>query len=177
MMADKKPHGRRPWLDEIQLGGNGQYAYRGSHQKFSGDDNAFRRFRLTLGCFAACLAGCVVAAGCLNIGKLDNTVWVLVPYMFEVVLTAAFAWSAVRLLLQGSVVRSYIFKQTAQRLPVLAVINAAAAGLTLIGAVVCSAMENSWTVPVIVYLLLHAAVCTLSLLALKAVKRTAWESV
>lgn len=176
-MADKKPHGRRPWLDEIQLGGNGQYAYRGSHQKFSGDDNAFRRFRLTLGCFAACLAGCVVAAGCLNIGKLDNTVWVLVPYMLEVVFTAALAWSAVRLLLQGSVVRSYIFKQTTKRLPVLAVIDAAAAAITFGSAIVCSAIDSFWTAPVIVYLLLQAAVCALALLELKVLKRAKWESV
>ena len=176
-MADKKPRGRRPWLDEIQLGGDGQYAYRGSHQKFSGDDEAFRCFRLTLGVAAALVAVCVVAAGCLNVGTLDNTVWVLVPYMLEVVLTAAFAWSAVRLLLQGSVVRSYIFKQTVKRLPVLAIVNAAAAVLTFGSAIVLTAIEKSWTTPVIVYLLLHAAVCALALLEWKLLKRAKWESV
>ena len=176
-MADKKPRGRRPWLDEIQLGGDGQYAYRGSHMKFSGDDSAFRRFRLTLGVCTALLAACAVAAGCLNVGTLDNTVWVLVPYMIEVICTAAFAWSAGRLLLQGSVVRGYIFKQTAQRLPVLAIVTAAAAVLTLGSAAVCSAIEKSWTVPVIVYLLLQAADCAVSLLGLKVLKQAAWESV
>lgn len=176
-MADRKPRGRRPWLDEIQLGGDGQYAYRGSHMKFSGGDEAFRRFRLTLGICAALLAVCAVGAGCLNVGTLDNTVWVLVPYMIEVVGTAAFVWSAVRLLLQGNVVRSYIFKQTVQRLPVLTIVTAAAAALTLICAAVCSAIEQSWTAPVIVYLLLQAADCAVSLLGLKVLKQTAWECV
>ncbi len=177
MMADKKPRGRRPWLDEIQLGGDGQYAYRGSHMKFGGDEAALRRFRLTTSVLTACLAVCVAATGCLNVGKLDNTVWVLVPYMLEVVLTAALAWSAVRLLLQGSVVRSYIFKQTAKRLPVLAIIDAAAAAITFGSAIVYSAIDSFWTAPVVVYLLLQAAVCALALLALKVLKRAAWESV
>ena len=176
-MADKKPRGRRPWLDEIQLGGDGQYAYRGSHMKFGGDEAALRRFRLTTGVLTACLAVCVAATGCLNVGGLDNTVWVLVPYMLEVVFTAALAWSAVRLLLQGSVVRSYIFKQTSKRLPVLAVIDAAAAAITFGSAIVCSAIDSFWTAPVLVYLLLQAAVCALALLELKVLKRAAWESV
>lgn len=177
MMADKKPRGRRPWLDEIQLSGDGQYAYRGSHMKFSGDDDAFRRFRGTLGSFTAVLVVCVAATGCLNVGKLDNTVWVLVPYMLEVVFTAALAWSAVRLLLQSSVVRSYIFQQTVKRLPVLAVIDASAAVLTFGSAIVLSAIEKSFPAPVIIYLLLQAAVCALSLLEWKALKQTTWESV
>ena len=177
MMADKKPRGRRPWLDEIRLGGDGQYAYRGSHMKFGGEEAAFRRFRLTNGVLTACLAVCVAATGCLNVGTLDNTVWVLVPYMLEVVFTAAFAWSAVRLLLQGSVVRSYIFKQTVKRLPVLAVIDALAAILTFGSVVVLSAIEKSFPAPVIIYLLLQAAVCALALLELKVLKRAAWESV
>ncbi len=177
MMADKKPRGRRPWLDEIRLGGDGQYAYRGSHMKFGGDEAALRRFRLTNGALTACLGVCVAATGCLNVGRLDNTVWVLVPYMLEVVFTAAFAWSAVRLLLQGSVVRSYIFKQTVKRLPVLAVVDALAAILTFGSAVVLSAIEKSFPAPVIIYLLLQAAVCVLALLELKVLKRAAWESV
>ena len=81
------------------------------------------------------------------------------------------------MLLQGSVVRSYIFKQTVQRLPVLAIVTAAAAALTLICAAVCSAIEQSWTAPVIVYLLLQAADCVVSLFGLKVLKQAAWERV
>ena len=60
-MAEKRPRGLRPWLDDIQLDDSGKYAYQGSHMKFSGGDGgdgAYRAFRLKLGVCAVLLAGC-----------------------------------------------------------------------------------------------------------------------
>ena len=176
-MAANKPRGRRPWLDDMQLDESGKYAYRGSHMKFAGDDAAFRRFRLFLGICTAMLVLCPVAAGCLNVGVLDNTAYVLIPYMLEVVFTAAFAWASVRLLTKGSVVRSYIYKQTVQRLPVLCVLLAVAAGSTAVGAAVCSACENAWRGIVIVYLLLHTVECLLSVMAFFLLRHTSWSEI
>ena len=176
-MADKKPRGRRPWLDDIKLEDSGKYAYKGSHMKFSGNALQRKRFFLTLGLCMGGAAVCTVAAGCLNVGTLDNTMYVLIPYMIEVVAAVAFLWSAVRLLLGGDVLRSYVFDQTVKRLPVLAAILALGAAATLIGAAVHLGLHKTINVPCAVYLLLHAAVCALSLLSLNALRNAAWESI
>ncbi len=176
-MADKKPHGLRPWLDDIQLEDSGQYAYKGSHMKFSGDDAAYRAFRVKLGVCAALLAAATVAAGFLDVGELDNTYWVLIPYMLEVVLTAAFVWAAARLLLNVAVVRSYVFAQTARRLPVLAVLIALSAAATAVAAAVLLALRRSIDLSCGIYLLLHAADCACALIAFRVLRGAKWESV
>ena len=77
--------------------------------------------------------------------------------------------------------RRKVYERTAFKMKlrkiVTFVVTAAAAALTLICAAVCSAIEQSWTAPVIVYLLLQAADCAVSLLGLKVLKQTAWERV
>ena len=176
-MGEKKPRGRRPWLDEIKLEDSGQYAYKGSHMKFAGDDDAYRAFRLKLGVLASLLAAFAVAAGCLNVGELDNTYYVLIPYMLEVVLTAAFVWSAVRLLLKGTLVRAYVFTQTARRLPVLAILIAASAAATAVAAAVHLILQRTIGVSTGVYLLLHAADCAATLVCFKVLRNVKWETV
>ena len=93
-MAEKKPRGLRPWLDDIQLDGSGKYAYKGSHMKFAGDETQRKRFLLTLGLSMGGAAVCTVAAGCLNVSDADNTMYVLIPYMIEVIAAVAFVWSS-----------------------------------------------------------------------------------
>ena len=176
-MDDKKPRGRRPWLDEIRLEDSGQYAYKGSHMKFAGDDDACRVFRLKLGVLSAVMLAFTVAAGCLNVGELDNTYDGLIPYLLEVVLTVACVWAAVRLLLKGTLVRAYIFAQTARRLPVLAVLIALAAAATAVAAAVLLGLRRTIDLPCAVYLLLHAADCAAALVCFKVLRNVKWETV
>lgn len=176
-MAERKPRGRRPWLDDFKLEDSGQYAYQGSHMKFSGDAQLRKRFLWRLGLSMGGAAACTVAAGCLNVGDADNTVYVLIPYMIEVIAAVAFVWSAVRLLLGGSILRSYVFDQTVKRLPVLAVALAVGAAATLIGAAVFLILRRTIGVSDAVYLTLHAAVLALSLLGLRVLRGAKWESV
>jgi hypothetical protein len=176
-MADRKPRGLRPWLDDIQLDGSGKYAYKGSHMKFAGDEAQRKRFLLTLGLSMGGAAVCTVAAGCLDVGDADNTMYVLIPYMIEVIAAVAFVWSSVRLLLGGSVLRSYVFNQTVKRLPVLAAILALGAAATLVGAAVFLILHQTIDASTAVYLFLHAAVCALSLLGWKALRSAEWESI
>lgn len=176
MMAEKKPRGRRPWLDDIRLEDSGKYAYKGSHMKFSGDEAQRRRFLLTLSLCMGGAVACTVAAGCLNVGDADNTMYVLIPYMIEVVAAVAFLWSSVRLLLGGSVLRSYVFDQTVKRLPVLAAVLAVGAAATLTGAAVFLILNKTIDASTAVYLALHAAVCALSLLGFKVLRKATWES-
>ena len=176
-MAEKKPRGRRPWLDDMQLDDSGEYAYKGSHMRFAGDEAASRAYRLKLGALSAVLLALTVAAGCLDVGELDNTHYVLIPYMLEVVLTAAFVWSAVRLLLKGTLVRAYVFTQTARRLPVLAILIAASAAATAVAAAVHLILQRTIGVSTGVYLLLHAADCAAALVCFKVLRNVKWETV
>ncbi len=176
-MTEKKPRGLRPWLDDIQLDGSGKYAYKGSHMKFSGDEAQRKRFLWRLGLPMAGAAVCTVAAGCLNVGDADNTMYVLIPYMIEVIAAVAFVWSSVRLLLGGSILRSYVFDQTVKRLPVLAVLLALGAAATLTGAAVFLILHQTIDAATAVYLLLHAAVCALSLFGFKALRKAKWETI
>lgn len=176
-MAEKKPRGRRPWLDDMQLDDSGEYAYKGSHMRFAGDEAASRAYRLKLGALSAVLLALTVAAGCLDVGELDNTHYVLIPYMLEVVLTAAFVWAAARLLLKGSLVRAYVFAQTARRLPVLAVLIALSAAATAVAAAVLLGMRKTIDAPCGIYLLLHAADCACALVTFFTLRKAKWEPV
>ena len=176
-MAEKKPRGFRPWLDDIRLEDSGKYAYKGSHMKFSGDETQRKRFLWRLGLSMGGAAVCTVAAGCLNVGDADNTMYVLIPYMIEVIAAVAFVWSSVRLLLGGSVLRSYVFNQTVKRLPVLAAILALGAAATLVGAAVFLILHQTIDASTAVYIFLLAAVCALSLLGWKALRSAEWESI
>ncbi len=176
-MADKKPRGLRPWLDDIRLDGSGNYAYQGSHLQFSGDANWFHRFKIRLGILVGVLIASAIVAGCLNVGELDNTALVLIPYMLEIIFTAAFAWAAIRLLSSSSIMRSYIHKQTAGRLPVLSLLLAVAGAATAVCAAVFMMLKEAWSVTGVCCLVLHLLVCAAALLAYRVLRSASWKPI
>ena len=176
-MAGKAPRGRRPWLDEFQKRGDGEYVYQGSHKKFDAPAGRYARFRLLFGLCAAAAAAAVIASGCLRVGLLDRTAYVMLPYLLEVLLTAAFVWSAVRLLANGELLRGYVYRQTVLRLPKLGVALAGAAAATLVCAAVFAALHRPVLPGVWVYFALQAVVLAASLCGVRLLKKTEWTDV
>lgn len=168
---------RRPWLHDFHADENGAYAYRGSHKKFSGAPKDYRRFRLTFGVFAFCQAALVIATGCLPVSALYNTAYVMLPYLIEVLLTAAFVWAAVRLISGGELLRSYAHRQTAQRLPKLCVALAASEAVMLTCIIIYAALHRPVTAGLWTCLALQGVLVPISLYCFKVLRAAHWDDV
>lgn len=122
---------RRRYLDDFQPDAAGKYHYSGRYYRFAGTFAARRGVLCRLSAGAAVTAA-VIGAGCLDTAGMDNAIYVLIPYMADVVLTAALWWSCGRLLAGGDPLREYVYTATVRRIPRLCAALAIACGLTLV---------------------------------------------
>ena len=173
-MQGQRPR-RKAYLDDFKPDAAGHYVYCGTTLAFYGTNEERRRFRFCFGLCCAVILAAEIAAGCLNVGTLDNTMLVLIPYMLQIVFAAAFLWAGGRLVFAGDPLRAYVHRQTVQRLPILAVILAVCAGATCICAVIALILQKSANAASIVYLLLFFAVCAAALCARAAIRKVHWK--
>ena len=132
----KKPRTRRAYLSDIRRTADGTYRYTGECFEYDEKLNPrtavlLRLWLQTVPAIAACVAG-----GCLDAPFLRDTWYVIAPYGFEAASLAAVVWAVGRITGNGSVLRSYVRKQTFGALPLRCSFAIGFAALGLIGAVI-----------------------------------------
>lgn len=175
-MGEKKRRGRRDYLNDFRQNAAGEYLYTGEHYAFAEQGKSRRRFltELWLLCGGALIAA--VAAGCIPAAGMDSCFYVLIPYVVGLVAAVSLCWSLGRLTAGGDPLRAYVYQETVEKLPGRGALTAAAAGLTLIGAVIRLILfgfeGEIWGS--ILFLALEAIILAASLLAGQWVRRQKW---
>ena len=175
-MGEKKRRGRRDYLNDFRQNAAGEYLYTGEHYAFVEQGKSRRRFltELWLLCGGALVAA--VAAGCIPAAGMDSCFYMLIPYAAGLMGAVSLCWGLGRLTAGGDPLRAYVYQETVEKLPSRAALTAAAAGLTMIGAVIrliCSGFDGKmWDS--FLFLGLEAAVLGLSLLMRGRIHRQTW---
>ncbi|MBR1811211.1 MAG: hypothetical protein IJ766_06145 [Clostridia bacterium] len=177
-MASKNRPSRRTYLNDFKRDASGRYIYRGRYLAFDGAEKRRKRLlaKLCVLAFVSVLA--VIGAGSLDTAGMDNTFYVLIPYMGEIAFTAALVWATVRLCISGEPLREYIYKATVDRLPKLGFALAISAAVTLICAGIYLTLNGfgGKAVLCVTYLLLQIVIIFVSFLHIKALKKARWNS-
>ncbi len=137
---DKRPRGRRAHLRYFTPDANGGYTYTGPVATCQNPRPQRLRLAAALGAALAIQILCFVATGVVPVPGMDNTFYVLLPWLGELislVLTASSGRLAVYLWMDGAQLRLYRYEATVQRLPVRTAAVAVFAALAALGEVVC----------------------------------------
>lgn len=119
-----KKKGRRAYLNDFQPNLAGEYVYTGVYYAYDGKDMDFPKARSRVLLFSMLSMLGLIGAGCVSAGGMGNCFYVLIPYMGEAISVFVTAWAVVRLLLNGSRLREYIYGAIIPRIPVAALCSA-----------------------------------------------------
>ena len=121
---------RSEYLNQYKMNDNGKYEYRGGFRSVNDNPKGIKKTYTLLWIYNAVIFGLVVGSGCVNAAGMNNTFYVIIPYIAEVAFLFAYLWNCTKLLLQGVKVKEYIYKTCFPRLSPISV-----------GLAVCSAIS------------------------------------
>lgn len=164
---------RKSYLNDFKMNAEGKYIYTGAVYTLQNHKQA--GLKLGLMTVAAFLS--VTGSGFINAAGLNNTFYVIIPYILEIVCLFALCWNTVRLLWARGEFREYVFSPVKNRIPSSALTLAVFAGLGFICSVLFMIFHGFEAKPVqcVIYLILKAADLTLAILIYKYFPTLVWE--
>lgn len=132
-MSREKKRKRRAYLDDFQKDASGKYVYVGVRYAFSGDRASRRRFLTILWILCGAMLAASVAANCLPGALFRNRPYLVLPGGLSLVASFSVIWKLCRLTVGGDPLRGYVYQETVERLPILAMLSAMCGLLSLAG--------------------------------------------
>lgn len=136
---DKKPRGRRAYLQYFTPTVGGGYVYNGPMVPCRTPRAARRRLLAALGALLAAVTGCTALPGLVPVPGMQGCFYVILPWLGQLAGTV-FLLGAGRLvpwLWDADALRRYRYEATAPKLPLRAACTAVCAGLAAVGEAVC----------------------------------------
>ena len=104
------------YLNEYKLDDNGKYVYRGKYYSINESPEAIKKIYIRLWIINAVLIGAVIGSGCINAAGMNNSFYVIIPFIAEVAMLFAYSWNSISLLTQGYKVKEYVYKKSFSKL-------------------------------------------------------------
>jgi hypothetical protein len=127
------------FADDYKLGADGKYVFTGDLYSLKGD---YKKTYLFIFLFGLALSCAVIGAGLINAAGMNNTFYVILPYMAEVICLFVILWNITRLIYSGDRVKGYVYEPVCQRILRGSVAVAVFALLALTGSVVFTALHS-----------------------------------
>ena len=173
----KRFRGGRAYLKDFERTPSGEFVYRGATYTYRDADGKPRRKALAeLWLPGGLMLAAALVQGCLRTPGMISCVYVILPYVCELLCAVSVVWALVRLGTNPDPIREYVFRSTVAVLPLRSAFTAAFAGAALIGESVfllvsgfdCAAATAA------LYVLL-AVTCAAALYARRLARRLCWE--
>ena len=98
------------------MNAGGEYVYTGKYLKFQGEKSR-KRSLMELWGLTVPMAVCVIAGGCIPAPGTQNTFYVLLPMMVEIILAVSCLWLLGQVTLGGDPMKEYVYHDSAEKLP------------------------------------------------------------
>lgn len=134
---DKRPVSRHAYVKDFKADDSGKYSYQGATLHSSKDLAAFQKeIRGALTAFASVLV-VQIAAGCIPGTGMEGHLLMLLPYALGIGCSARILWILGRLLQNGTSLREYVYKATAEKLDGYLMVAQILPAIVVLDAVVC----------------------------------------
>ncbi len=111
-MNNNKRHGKE-YLNDFKLDKEGKYKYEGSIYKFDSKDKATLIKKLWI--YTIIIDVLIVAAGCINTGKLSQTIYYVAPYCLQLVFAALLTYCVIKFNYHKKELREYQYEKSIAR--------------------------------------------------------------
>ena len=104
------------YLNEYKLDENGKYVYKGKYYSLNESPEIIKKIYVKLWLINALLIAAVIGSGCINAAGMNNSFYVIIPYIAEVAILFIYSWNSISLLTQGYKVKEYVYKKSFSKL-------------------------------------------------------------
>ncbi len=131
--AERRKH-RRSYLRDFVRDQDGSYVYTG--KTWHADPALRRRMLLKLWALQAAMLLAVLLPGFVTTAGLQNTFYVIIPYVFWLMSDLSLAYTLGSMTFGGNPLRDYVYQRSVPRYPFLTALALAGAALTALGLLV-----------------------------------------
>lgn len=104
------------YLNEYKLDENGKYVYKGRYFSIDDSPERIKSVYIKAWIFNIILIAAVIGSGCINAAGMNNTFYVIIPYIAEVAMLFAYSYNSFRLFSKGYRIKEYIYKTAFNKL-------------------------------------------------------------
>ncbi len=134
--------GRRAYLDDFQKTASGEYVYTGVLHHYEGKGMSRGKALAVLWALSAVMAVTAVVPGCVTAVGMQNTIYVLLPYMGSLMSTVSVIWAMCRLAAGGDPLRDYVYRATVGQARLRSLLTAGFTAAALVGSLVCMILHG-----------------------------------
>lgn len=120
------------YLGEYKMAADGRYIYTGNLYLLRDAKNVRKR----IGLLWALAVAAVIGSGFINAGGMNNSFYVIIPYIFEVICVFALSWHVIRLLWTKDDFKEYYYNKIVNGVPASSFILCISAATGFIASVV-----------------------------------------
>ena len=103
------------YINDFKLTADGKYTYMGDYYSPEGD-RSYKQVYIQY-IFIACICtALVIASGLINAAGMNNTFYVILPYVAQVCSVFALVWKTIRVVSSGEKVKAYVYETAVVRL-------------------------------------------------------------
>ena len=163
----------RKYLDDFKKTPGGDYVYTGQIFVISAPKHA----TATLTALSAAASAAVIGSGCVNAAGMNNSFYVIIPYILEISAVFALCLQTVKLSFAGSEIKAYIKDSAEKYLPAAAVGLIASAAISIIASGVFLILNGTGGKHLLcaVYLILKATGIVLGVFIRRHIKNFEWQ--
>jgi tellurite resistance protein TehA-like permease len=108
---------KKEYLNDYVRDENGKYSYKGKYLTLDCAESEHKKITATLICSCVIITVTTILSGCINAGGMNNTFYVILPYIAEVAALFFSMRYMMRLILEGRQVKEYVYKATVPKIP------------------------------------------------------------
>lgn len=168
-MQQKKNRRGREYLNDFRKDVNGSYLYQGSYRSYAGSMPYGRLLGLLWVLCGGALAA-LAAAGMVPAPGAMQQFYVLLPYAGALVASISVVWALARMSRGGARLRSYVYEETAAKLPLRCLLAGVFAALAAAGECIDVFLNGGQNA--IQYAVLFAVLAAAAAIAAFAARRT-----
>ena len=163
----------RQYLDDFKKAPGGEYVWTGQVFVISGPKCA----TVTLAALSFAAAAAVIGSGCVNAAGMNNSFYVIIPYILEVSAVFALCWQTVKLCIAGKKIKAYIKDSAEKYLPAAALGLIASAAISVVASGVFLILNGTDGKPLLCtsYLILKVAEIILGVFIRRHIKNFEWQ--
>ncbi|MCR5781527.1 MAG: hypothetical protein K6G90_02200 [Clostridia bacterium] len=165
----------RQYLDDFKKAPGGEYVWTGQVFVIS----APRRATVTLAALSFAAAAAVIGSGCVNAAGMNNSFYVIIPYILEISAVFALCWQTVKLCIAGGKIKAYIKDSAEKYLPAAAMGLIIASVLGFVASTVFIILNGTGGKPAlcVVYIGLKSVETGLGIALFRFVKIIGWKQI
>ena len=99
------------YLSEYKLDENGKYVYKGKYYSINDSVENIKNIYIKAWVLNILIACAAIGSGCINAAGMNNSFYVIIPYIAEIAALFAYSLNSIGLFSQGYKVKEYIYKK------------------------------------------------------------------